>query len=57
MSTQKPSKRESAKKQPNKAKIAELKELSDDELEEVSGGVASTGGVGTSSASSCVSTF
>ena len=57
MTTKKPNKRQPAQEQPAKTEIAKSKELSDDELEEVSGGVASTGGVGASSTDSCVSTF
>jgi|HubBroStandDraft_4_1064222.scaffolds.fasta_scaffold423547_1 bacteriocin-like protein len=40
----KPSKGEPAEKQPETAKIAEARELSDDELEEVIGGVSSSDG-------------
>jgi bacteriocin-like protein len=47
----KPSEGKPARKQPETAKIAESRELSDDELEEVIGGVSSPDGT---SSGSCV---
>jgi hypothetical protein len=44
MSTKKPNKPEPDKKQPAKAKIADVQELGEDELEEVSGGYSSGDG-------------
>ncbi|HTP91959.1 MAG TPA: bacteriocin [Xanthobacteraceae bacterium] len=44
MATEKPNKHEPAKKQREDAKIAESKEISDDELKEVSGGLPSSDG-------------
>jgi hypothetical protein len=45
-----PSKTESEKKQPETGKNSESHAISDDELDEVSGGVATGGGVGGSDA-------